>query len=168
MRIAVMGTGGIGGYLGGRLAAAGEDVAFVARGAHLEALRRDGLRLESPFGDLHLPRVPATADPVEIGPVDLVLFTVKLYDSETAAASLAPLIGPHTRVLTLQNGIDSLDILARFVPSEQLVGGAIYVTASHTTGGDQRSRWLQACGGGTGQRSGRAGAAGRLRARHRH
>jgi 2-dehydropantoate 2-reductase len=135
MRIAVMGTGGIGGYLGGRLAAAGEDVAFLARGAHLEALRRDGLRLESPFGDLHLPRVPATDNPAEIGPVDLVLFAVKLYDSETAAASLTPLIGPQTRVLTLQNGIDSLDILARFVPAEQLVGGAIYVTASITRPG---------------------------------
>ncbi len=117
-------------YLGGRLAAVGEDVAFVARSAHLEALRRDGLRIESPFGDLHLPQVAATDDPARIGPVDLVLFTVKLYDSETAAAALGPLVGPHTRVLTLQNGIDSLDILARYVPSGQLVGGSIYVAAS--------------------------------------
>ena len=130
MRIAVMGAGGIGGYLGGRLAAVGEDVAFVARGAHLEALRRDGLRIECPFGDLHLPDVTATDDPTGIGPVDLVLFTVKLYDSEAAAAALVPLVGPHTRVLTLQNGIDSLDILARYVPSGQLIGGSIYVAAS--------------------------------------
>jgi 2-dehydropantoate 2-reductase len=130
MRIAVMGAGGIGGYLGARLAAVGEDVSFVARNAHLEALRHDGLRIESPFGDLHLPSVTAIADPAEIGPVDLVLFTVKLYDSEMAAAALGPLIGPQTRVLTLQNGIDSLDLLSRFVPAGQLVGGAIYVTAS--------------------------------------
>jgi 2-dehydropantoate 2-reductase len=130
MRIAVMGAGGIGGYLGGRLAAAGEDVAFVARGAHLKALRRDGLRIESPFGDLHLPQVTATDDPAEIGPVNLVLFTVKLYDSETAAATAVPLVGPSTRVLTLQNGIGSLDILARYVPSGQLIGGSIYVAAS--------------------------------------
>ena len=130
MRIAVMGAGGIGGYLGGWLAAVREDVAFVARGAHLEALRCDGLRIASPFGDLHLPDVTATDDPTAIGPVDLVLFTVKLYDSETAAAALVPLVGPHTRVLTLQNGIDSLDILARHVPSGQLIGGSIYVAAS--------------------------------------
>lgn len=129
MRIAVIGAGGIGGYVGALLAAAGEDVAFVARGAHLDAMRRDGLRLESPTGDLHLPGVMATDDPAEIGPVDLVLFTVKLYDSEAAAAALAPLVGPHTRVVTLQNGIDSLDILSRFVPPEQLIGGSIYVTA---------------------------------------
>jgi 2-dehydropantoate 2-reductase len=129
MRIAVMGAGGIGGYVGAELAAAGEDVAFVARGAHLDAMRRDGLRLESPIGDLHLPGVTATDDPAEIGPVDLVLFTVKLYDTETAAAALAPLVGPHTRVVTLQNGIDSLDILSRFVPPEQLSGASIYVSA---------------------------------------
>jgi len=97
MRIAVMGAGGIGGYLGGRLAAVGEDVTFVARGAHLEALRQNGLRIESPFGDLHLPQVRATDAPAEIGSVDLVLFTVKLYDSEPAAAALGPLIGPHPR-----------------------------------------------------------------------
>ncbi|WP_114947848.1 ketopantoate reductase family protein [Microvirga calopogonii] len=130
MRIAVMGAGGIGGYLGGRLAAVGEEVAFVARGAHLEALRQNGLHIESPFGDLHLPQVIATDAPAEIDPVDLVLFTVKLYDSERAAAALAPLVGRHTRVLTLQNGIDSLDILARHVPSGQLIGGSIYVAAS--------------------------------------
>ena len=94
MRIAIMGSGGIGGYVGGRLAAAGEDVSFIARGAHLEAMKSDGLRIESPLGDLHLPRVAATSDPAEIGPVDLVLFSVKLWDTESAAQSLAPLMTP--------------------------------------------------------------------------
>jgi 2-dehydropantoate 2-reductase len=96
-------------------------------------MRSYGLRVESPFGDVHLPKVTATDDPAEIGPVDLVLFTVKLYDNESAesaAASLAPLVGPHTRVVTLQNGIDSIDIVSRFVSSDKVVGGAIYVSAS--------------------------------------
>jgi 2-dehydropantoate 2-reductase len=93
-------------------------------------MRSYGLRVESPFGDVHLPKVTATDDPAEIGPVDLVLFAVKLYDSESAAASLAPLVGPHTRVVTLQNGIDSVDIVSRFVSSDKVVGSAIYVPAS--------------------------------------
>jgi 2-dehydropantoate 2-reductase len=129
MRIAVMGSGGIGGYLGARLSLTGEDVAFVARGAHLAAMRSHSLQVESPFGDVHLPTVTTTDDPAEIGPVDLVLFTVKLYDSETAAASLAPLIGPSSRVVTLQNGIDSIDILSRFISPDKVVGGAIYLAA---------------------------------------
>src|SRR5437773_1284289 len=78
MRIAIIGSGGVGGYFGGRLAAAGSDVIFIARGAHLEALRTKGLRLESPKGNLHLSRVTATDDPAAVGPVDVVLFTVKL------------------------------------------------------------------------------------------
>jgi ketopantoate reductase len=148
MRIAVMGAGGIGGYLGGRLAAAGEDVAFVARGAHLKALRRDGLRIESPFGDLHLPQVTATDDPAEIGPVNLVLFTVKLYDSETAAATAVPLVGPSTRVLTLQNGIGSLDILARYVPSRVFIeqlrdeGFAVAAASGHAVPEERRPRMM--------------------------
>ena len=81
MRIAVMGAGGVGGYLGGRLAAAGEDVSFIARGAHLAAMQADGLRIESPLGAEHLPKVVAKQDPSEVGPVDLVLFAVKTYDS---------------------------------------------------------------------------------------
>jgi 2-dehydropantoate 2-reductase len=124
-----MGSGGIGGYLGARLLTAGEDVAFIARGAHLAAMRNHGLQVESPFGDARLPTVMATDDPSGIGPVDLVLFTVKLYDSEPAAASLAPLIGPSSRVVTLQNGIDSIEMLSRFVSPEQVVGGAIYLAA---------------------------------------
>lgn len=129
MRIAVMGAGGIGGYVGARLAAAGQDVVFIARGQHLAAMQSDGLRIESPFGDLHLPRVRATDDPAEAGPADFVLFTVKLYDGEAAAAAIKPLIGPDTRVLTLQNGIDSAALLSRFIRAEQVVAGAIYLSA---------------------------------------
>ncbi len=102
MRIAVMGAGGIGAYVGARLAAVGESVGFIARGAHLEAMRREGLRVESVAGNLHLPAIIATDRPVEIGPVDLVLFTVKLYDTEVAAAALYPLLDVH---LTVSAGI---------------------------------------------------------------
>src|SRR5947208_7619582 len=99
MRIAIVGSGGVGGYFGGRLAEAGADVAFLARGAHLDALRTRGLRIVSPKGDVHLPRVKATGDPAAIGPVDVVLFAVKLYDVESALASLPPLLGPDTAVV---------------------------------------------------------------------
>jgi 2-dehydropantoate 2-reductase len=129
MRIAMMGSGGIGGYLGARLAQGGEDVVFIARGAHLEAMRRSGLRLKSQLGDIALGRVRATETPGEIGAVDLVIFAVKLYDTESAAAAMVPLVGPATRVVTLQNGIDSVDTLARFVPRSQIVGGATYMSA---------------------------------------
>jgi 2-dehydropantoate 2-reductase len=129
MRIAVMGSGGIGGYVGGQLAAAGEDVAFIARGAHLEALRRDGLRIESPLGPVHLPSVTASDSPAALGPADIVLFAVKLYDTEQAAAALAPLIGERTRVVSLQNGIDAVPVISRHVGEGQVVAGAIYVSA---------------------------------------
>src|SRR3712207_6556367 len=114
MRIAVMGAGAIGAYVGGRLAAAGENVILIARGAHLDAICDHGLRIESVLGDVHVNDVAATGSPAEVGPVDLVLFTVKLYDTETAASALTPLLGPHTRVLTLQNGIDSVDLISRY------------------------------------------------------
>jgi 2-dehydropantoate 2-reductase len=129
MRIAMMGSGGIGGYLGARLAQGGEDVVFIARGAHLEAMRRSGLRLKSQLGDVVLRRVTATETPAKIGAVDIVIFAVKLYDTESAAAAMVPLVGPTTRVVTLQNGIDSVDTLARFVPRSQIVGGATYTSA---------------------------------------
>ena len=96
MRIAIMGAGGLGGYIGARLAVAGEDVAFIARGAHLAAMRDDGLRIASPYGDVHLPKVIATPSPAELGTVDVVLFTVKLWDTEEAAAALTPLISAKT------------------------------------------------------------------------
>jgi 2-dehydropantoate 2-reductase len=129
MRIATMGSGGIGGYLGARLAQGGEEVVFIARGAHLEAMRRSGLQLKSQLGDVVLRRVTATEKPVEIGAVDIVIFAVKLYDTESAAAAMVPLVGPATRVVTLQNGIDSIDTLARFAPRSQIVGGSTYMSA---------------------------------------
>jgi 2-dehydropantoate 2-reductase len=93
MRIAIVGSGGVGGYFGGRLAAAGEDVHFIARGAHLAALRERGLRIESPGGNVHVPRINVTDDATTIGPVDVVFFTVKLYDTDSALALLPPLVG---------------------------------------------------------------------------
>lgn len=129
MRIAVLGSGGVGGYFGGRLAAAGADVSFLARGAHLAALREHGLRIESPDGNLHVPRVVATDDPAAIGPVDVVLFAVKLYDTDEAIRMLPPLIGPHTMVIPLQNGVDSVEVLSDAVGKNHVAGGTAYVSA---------------------------------------
>lgn len=129
MRIAVMATGAVGGYFGGRLAAAGHDVAFVARGPNLAALRRDGLRIESPLGALHLPGPTATDDPAEIGPVDIVLFAVKLWDTEAAAELARPLIGAETRLITFQNGVDAPELIARALGPEAVVAGSAYIAA---------------------------------------
>ncbi len=119
MKIGVVGAGGVGGYFGARL----------ARGPHLDAMRRNGLRVESPKGDLHLPRVNADADPAAIGPCDVVMFCVKLYDIETAIPSLKPLIGPETIVLPFQNGVDSVGLLTRGIGASHTGGGTCYVTA---------------------------------------
>lgn len=128
MRIAMMGAGGIGGYIGARLAQAGGDVSFIARGAHLAAMLQTGLSIQSDLGSfVHAP-VSASGAAVDIAPVDLVIFAVKLYDSEGAAASIAPLVGVNTRVVTLQNGIDSVEILCRHVQVERVIGGATYLS----------------------------------------
>jgi 2-dehydropantoate 2-reductase len=129
MHIAIVGSGGVGGYFGGRLASAGSHVSFLARGAHLEALRTRGLHIHSPLGDLHLAHVDATDDPVSVGPVDVVLFTVKLYDTDSALALLPPLIGTDTVVVPLQNGVDSVDRLIGAVGREHTAGGTAYVAA---------------------------------------
>jgi 2-dehydropantoate 2-reductase len=130
MRIAVMAAGAVGGYFGGRMAAAGHDVAFVARGAHHDAIRRDGLKIESTLGDLHLKDVDVTDDPKQVGPVDLVLFAVKLWDTENAGEQTRPLIGPNTRVITLQNGVDSVERLAPILGDDVTIGGATYVVTT--------------------------------------
>jgi 2-dehydropantoate 2-reductase len=127
VKIAVFGSGGVGGYFGARLAAAGENVSFLARGAHLKAMQEEGLYIESPNGNLHLPKVQATDRPQAIGPVDVVLFTVKLYDVDTSAATLQPLIGPNTVVITLQNGVEAMDMVAKHVGADHVAGGAAYV-----------------------------------------
>jgi 2-dehydropantoate 2-reductase len=129
MRIAIVGAGGVGGYFGGRLAAAGADVTFLARGAHLEAMRARGLRITSPKGDLHLPRVSAESDPAAVGPVDVVFFAVKLYDTDGALAMLPPLVGPHTIVVGFQNGVETVASLTRAVGAAHTAGGVSYVSA---------------------------------------
>jgi 2-dehydropantoate 2-reductase len=129
MRIAVMAAGAVGGYFGGRLAAAGHDVSFIARGANLDALRKSALTIESPLGNLHLKEVKATSDPQEVGAADIVLFAVKLWDTETAAAAARPLVGPQTRVITLQNGVDSVERMAPILGAEQVAGGVAYIAS---------------------------------------
>jgi 2-dehydropantoate 2-reductase len=130
MRIAIVGSGGVGGYFGGRLAAAGADVAFLARGAHLEALRTRGLRIESPLGNLHLEGLTATDDSTTIGPVDAVFVAVKLYDTTSALPLLPPLIGSETVVISFQNGVESVEMLSGAVHRHNLAGGTTYVQAS--------------------------------------
>ena len=129
MRIAVMGAGGTGGYFGALLARAGEDVTFIARGAHLEAIRTSGLTVKSRLaGDFTLP-VKATGDPSEVGPVELVLFCVKAYDTATAAEQIRPLVDPDTVVLSVQNGIENEEQIGRVVGSEPVIGAVSYVSS---------------------------------------
>ena len=130
MRVAVMAAGAVGGYFGARIAAAGHDVAFIARGAHCDAIRQNGLTIESALGDLHLNDVNVTDDPRQVGPVDVVLFAVKLWDSETAGEQTRPLVGSNTRVITLQNGVDSVERLVPILGEEPMVGGTTYVVAT--------------------------------------
>ncbi|WP_406053239.1 ketopantoate reductase family protein [Kribbella sp. NBC_00889] len=130
MRIAVMGTGGIGGYFGGRLALAGHDVAFIARGRQLEALRTHGLRLESQLGDARLPTVAVTDDPAQLDPVDLVLFGVKLWDTEASAKLIEPLLTERAGVVSFQNGVVKDDILRSVLGPEHVVGGVAYIAAT--------------------------------------
>jgi 2-dehydropantoate 2-reductase len=135
MRIAVMGTGAVGGYFGAKLAAAGHQLAFIARGRHLEAMRHDGLKINSPAGDLRIRGALFTADPNEVGGVDLVLLCVKSYDTESCATSLAPLIGPRTPVLSLQNGVDNGEKLMRRWGRERTLAGVVYLGAKVSTPG---------------------------------
>jgi 2-dehydropantoate 2-reductase len=126
MKLAVYGTGGVGGYFGGRLALAGVDVHLLARGAHLDALRTHGLKVTSVKGDFHVD-LPATEEPSDIGPCDFVLFSVKSFDTDAAAPQLGPLIGDQTAVLSFQNGIDNEEKIARVVGWEHVMGGAAYI-----------------------------------------
>ncbi len=130
MRITIMGSGGVGGYFGGRLAQAGHEVSFVARGAHLQALRRHGLRVLSPLGDLHLPQVRAVETPAEIAGADVVLFGVKLWDTVDAAQSLWPLLANDTVVISFQNGVVKDELLRDTLGAHHVAGGVAYI-ASH-------------------------------------
>ena len=129
MKIAIMGSGGIGGYYGARLLQGGADVTFIARGEQLKAFRQNGIALE---GDrpIHLPTVKATDDPATIGKVDMVIFSVKLRDTESAAKQILPLIGPDAGIISLQNGVTKDDMLAPIVGRQHLLGGAAYIAVS--------------------------------------
>lgn len=130
MKIAVMGTGGVGAYFGGRLAQAGEKVYFIARGRHLEAIRARGLRVKSTHGDFYLERVNVTDDPGSIGPVDAVLFTVKSQDTTEAAGRIKPLLQEGTAVISLQNGVDNERVLVDALGKEHVMGGVAYIEAT--------------------------------------
>jgi len=143
MRIAVMGAGAVGGYFGAKLAAAGHDVAFIARGKHLAALRRDGLRVNSPGGNLSIKNALFTADAAQAEGADLILFCVKSYDTEAAVERLRPSVGASTVILSLQNGVDNTDKIARHFDDRRTLAGVVYVGAQvispgvieHSTGG---------------------------------
>lgn len=130
MRIAAMAAGAVGGYFGARLAAAGHDVFLIARGAHRDAIAKNGLKIESVHGDLHVPKPNVTDDPGKVGPVDIVLFAVKLWDTETAAAAARPLLGPDSRLITFQNGIDNVERLSAVLGADRVVGGAAYIATT--------------------------------------
>lgn len=129
MKFAIMGSGGIGGYYGARLAQAGYDTHFIARGAHLEAMRADGLKVDSPLGDFHLSPVQVTSDPASIGEVDCILFTTKLWDLPSAADACRPLIGADTAVLSLHNGVSAEEDLAKIYGPGKVMGGVAEITS---------------------------------------
>ena len=129
MRIAVMGAGGVGGYFGGLLARAGKEVTFIARGAHLDAIRREGLRVASDLSGEFTVQSDATDDPGSVGPVDLVLYTVKMYHNAEAIPALAPMVGPETVVLTLQNGVGNAEELGAALGRSRVMVGAAFLQA---------------------------------------
>jgi 2-dehydropantoate 2-reductase len=129
MRIAIIGAGAVGGYYGALLSRVGADVSFVARGAHRQAINAEGLRIIGVQGDFVV-QVPAEDDPSKIGPVDVVILTVKTYDNSSALPLIAPLLGPDTSVLTLQNGVDSADDLAAIVGRSRVLAGPTYIATA--------------------------------------
>jgi len=130
MKIAVVGAGGVGGSFGAALAKAGADVWFLARGAHLAAMRENGLRIVGGRGETHLVPTQATDDPVAIGHADIVLFCVKLWDVESAGAHIRPLVGPGTAVIPFQNGIDAHERLLPILGSGAVMGGVAQISAT--------------------------------------
>jgi 2-dehydropantoate 2-reductase len=130
MRIAVVGAGGVGGGYGAALAHAGADVTFIARGAHLAAMKEHGLKVESQLGNTHLKPTQATDDPKSVGPVDVVLFCVKLWDVESAGEHIKPMVGPNTAVIPLQNGIDASERLVPILGKSAVMGGVANISAT--------------------------------------
>lgn len=129
MKFAILGAGAVGGYFGARLAEAGEDVTFMARGAHLEAIRSTGLRIESENGDAHIHPAQVSDDPAEVGPVDYVLFAVKLFQTEETAGFAKPLVGPNTTLVALQNGVECANVLSAVHGKEKVLNGTSYIAA---------------------------------------
>lgn len=130
MKIAIVGCGGVGGYFGARLAQCGCEVIFIARGTHLATMREYGLKVESELGNIFLPKINVTDDPRTVGPVDLVLFSVKLWDTETAARSIVPLLGPNTGVVSFQNGVQKDEVLRHILGDHAVMSGVCYIAAA--------------------------------------
>ena len=130
MRIAIIGAGGVGGYFGGRLAQAGHDVTFVARGRHLEAIRNAGLRIESGLGNAVVTSARATPDIASVGAVDVTMFCVKLWDVESTAPRLVPLVAGGGVVIPFQNGVESHEVLRRVLGGAHVLGGVAYIAAT--------------------------------------
>jgi 2-dehydropantoate 2-reductase len=130
MKILIMGTGGVGGYYGGLLAQQGHEVTFIARGAHLYALRHDGLTVRSVHGDFAVSPVNATDEPINVGPVDLILFSVKTYHTEDAAQAIRAAVGRQTIVMSLQNGVDAAERIGNVIGAEHVIGGATWLSSA--------------------------------------
>jgi 2-dehydropantoate 2-reductase len=130
VKIAVMGTGGTGGYYGALLAKHGQDVVFIARGAHLQSIQKNGLQIKSIFGDFSISPATATDDPSQIAAPDLILFCTKTYDTDVAAQMIKPIVGAETCVLSLQNGVDNLERIGKFVGIEHMLAGATWISSA--------------------------------------
>lgn len=130
MRILVMGTGGVGGYYGGLLAQQGNEVTFISRGAHLYAIRHEGLKVKSVHGDFTVFPANATEDPAKVEPVDLILFCVKTYGTDEAAEATRPAVGPQTVVMSLQNGIDAAERIGKVIGPEHVLGGVTWLSSA--------------------------------------
>lgn len=130
MRILVMGTGGVGGYYGGLLAQQGNEVTFISRGAHLYAIRHEGLKVKSVHGDFTVFPANATEDPAKVEPVDLILFCVKTYGTDEAAEAIRPAVGPQTVVMSLQNGIDAAERIGKVIGPEHILGGVTWLSSA--------------------------------------
>jgi 2-dehydropantoate 2-reductase len=143
MRIAVFGAGSVGGYFGGRLALADEEVVFIARGAHLQAMRTQGLRVESPKGDFTVSSVQATDNPAEVGPVDVVLVAVKAWQVPEAAQAMRPMVGAETFVVPLQNGLEAPTQVAAVLGAQHVLGGSCAISSAITAPGCIRHLGLE-------------------------
>jgi 2-dehydropantoate 2-reductase len=130
MKIAMMGAGGVGGYYGALLARAGQDVTFIARGAHLQAIREKGLQVKSVHGDFAVSPAQATDNPADVGALDLVIVAVKTYHTDEAAQAIKPMVGPETVVASFQNGVDAAERIGAVVGMEHLIGGATWLSAA--------------------------------------